>query len=371
MGRGLRDALGEIEDRRGRKGRQYPLRSVLGIAIAAMLAGANDLRAIYRRGRRLKPEALMQFDLANGRAPCHATCHHVFRSLDADALSRALGRFVTADAGPGHIVIDGKTLRGSRRLDARAIRVLAAFSTDLGAVVGDLVVEPGQNGITAALRLLQELPLAGAVITGDAIFTQREICRAIRDGDGHCLFVVKDNQPQLKAGIAEAFGDHSPLGPAPRGQWAAPDLRCAWTLEKAHGRIETRSIAVSAEVVAHPGWPGLAQVARLTRSRETHGKLGTETVYLITSLPAAEADPHRPLSLARAHWGIGNRLHHVRDVAMDEDRCRARSGARALAGWRNATLALIRRPGLPLREARENFREDRSNAIQVVTDRIL
>jgi hypothetical protein len=56
---------------------------------------------------------------------------------------------------------------------------------------------------------------------------------------------------------------------------------------------------------------------------------------------------------------------------MDEDRCRARSGARALACVRNATITLIRRLGLPIREARENFREDRSNAISVVTGRIL
>lgn len=221
MGRVLWDALGEIEDRRGRKGRQYPLRSVVGIAIAAMLAGANDLRAVFRWGRRLKPEALALFDITNGKAPCHATYHYVFQSLDGDALSRALGRFATADAEPGHIAIDGKTLCGSRRLDAKAIHVLSAFSSELGAVIGDLVVPPDQNEITTAMALLKAVPLDGAIITGDAIFTQREICRHIREGSGDYLFVVKDNQPQLKAGIAEAFGDRSPLGPAPRRQRAA------------------------------------------------------------------------------------------------------------------------------------------------------
>ena len=78
-------------------------------------------------------------------------------------------------------------------------------------MIGDLVVEPDKNEITAALVLLKELPLDGAIITGDAIFTQREICQHIRDRNGHYLFVVKDNQPSLKAGIARAFGDHSPL----------------------------------------------------------------------------------------------------------------------------------------------------------------
>jgi predicted transposase YbfD/YdcC len=100
-------------------------------------------------------------------------------------------------------------------------------------------------------------------------------------------------------------------------------------------------------------------------------KISAETVYLITSLPAAEADPSRLLALSRAHWGIENRLHYVRDVSMDEDRCRVRAGARALAGVRNAALALIRSLGQPVREARENFREDRAEAIHAVTGRIL
>jgi hypothetical protein len=211
MARTLWDALGEIEDSRGRKGRQYALRSVLAISIAAMLAGANDLIAIFRWGRRLKPEALALFGIETGKAPCHATYHYFFQSLDADALSWALGSFALDQGSAQHIAIDGKTLKGSRRLDGKAVHVLSAFATELGAVIGDLTVEPDQNEITAAMVLLKGLPLEGRIITGDAIFTQREICRHIRDRNGHYLFTVKDNQPALKAGIAEAFGDLSPL----------------------------------------------------------------------------------------------------------------------------------------------------------------
>ena len=69
----LWDRLGTIPDRRGRKGRQYGLAAVLTLALAAMLAGANDLRAIFRWGRRLPPEAL--FLLGLERAPCHAMYH--------------------------------------------------------------------------------------------------------------------------------------------------------------------------------------------------------------------------------------------------------------------------------------------------------
>jgi len=215
MSRTLWDALCGIEDRRGRKGRQYKLPSLLGIAIAAMLAGANDLIAIFRWGRRLKPEALRLFGIDDGVAPCHATFHYFFKSLDADALAAALGKFALGDDRARHIAIDGKTLKGSRRLDAKALHMLSAFATELGAVVGDLVVEPDQNEITAAMVLLKGLPLDGAIITGDAIFCQREICRHIRDANGHYLFVVKDNQPELKSDIAESFGDLSPLGTGP------------------------------------------------------------------------------------------------------------------------------------------------------------
>ena len=92
-----------------------------------MLAGANDLRAIYRWVRRLKPEALKLFDVSNGKAPCHATYHYFFPALDADALSRVLGSYAMAGAAPGHIAIDGKSLKGRRRIDDKAIHVLFAF----------------------------------------------------------------------------------------------------------------------------------------------------------------------------------------------------------------------------------------------------
>jgi hypothetical protein len=211
MVRTLWDAYGEVPDSRGAQGRQYPLQAALGMATGAVLAGANDLAAIYRWCRRLKPEALLLFGIDDGKAPCHSAWFYIFRSIDADALSRTLGRFALGAREPGHVAIDGKTLKGSRRTDNKPLHVLSAFAADLSLVIGDLAVAPDQNEITAAMALLKSLPLDGAIITGDAIFCQREICRHIRDADGHYLFVVKDNQPELKAAIAESFGDHSPL----------------------------------------------------------------------------------------------------------------------------------------------------------------
>ena len=147
--------------------------------------------------------------------------------------------------------------------------MVSAFATGLSAVVGDHVVGPDQNESTAALALLKELPFEGAIITGDAILCQREICRTIADGNGDYLFVVKDNQPELKTDLAESIGDLSPLCDMPCHAAAAavpPDLGLARTIEKRHGRIETSQIAVSAEVVLHLHRPGAFQVAHRARA---------------------------------------------------------------------------------------------------------
>ena len=120
---------------------------------------------------------------------------------------------------PGHveprgspdIAINGKRLRGSATAQAPGLHLLAALSQAVGGVVGQLRVEPGSNEITAALALLKTLPLAGSIVTGDAIFTQKETCRVIVDGGGSYVFTVKENQPTLRADIALAFGDASPL----------------------------------------------------------------------------------------------------------------------------------------------------------------
>ena len=148
-------------------------------------------------------------------------------------------------------------------------------------------------------------------------------------------------------------------------------MKTAETVEKEHGRLEIRKIAVSAEVVPHLEWPAASQVARIERTREIDGKISKETAYIVTSLTAAEASPERLLELTRTHWAIENRLHYVRDVSFNEDRCRVRSGARALAAIRNLVLHLIRSAGMPVPEARENFREDRNQVIALVTGRIL
>ena len=160
----------------------------------------------------------------------------------------------------------------------------------------------------------------------------------------------------------------------PSGVWSPPpDLACAQTVGKEHGRIETRTLQATSSLAAYlcPDWPGLAQVCRITRRRMIRGRESIETVYAITSLTAAQADAAQLLALARSHWGIENRLHYVRDVTCREDQCRTRTRAapQVLAALRNTVLTLIRRSGRKPVEGFEHFAEHRQNALDTVTGR--
>jgi predicted transposase YbfD/YdcC len=100
-------------------------------------------------------------------------------------------------------------------------------------------------------------------------------------------------------------------------------------------------------VLGYTDWPHLAQVCRLDRIVTRKDKTSRELAYAVTSLPAARATPQELLALWRGHWGIENRVHWVRDVTFDEDRCQVRSGAapQVLAACRNLVIGLLRVAG--------------------------
>lgn len=155
-----------------------PLPAALCIAVAAMLAGRTSLSAIRRWASRLRPEALREMGIWRGRAPSQGAWHYILRDLSIRDLESALGAWVGAarlDGQPLHVASDGKTARGSAGGESPPLHVLAAYCEPLRGVLGQWRVEPGENEIVTALRMLRELPLAGLIVTGDAIFAQREI----------------------------------------------------------------------------------------------------------------------------------------------------------------------------------------------------
>ena len=117
------------------------------------------------------------------------------------------------------MAIDGKASRGSGTADAPAVHLLAALDQQTGCVLAQARVPAETNEHKAALALLKAMVLQGRVITGDAAFCQRDLCRQVVDDGGHYLIKVDENQPTLLADIATAFGPaFSPLRPAEGGR---------------------------------------------------------------------------------------------------------------------------------------------------------
>lgn len=112
-----------------------------------------------------------------------------------------------------------------------------------------------------------------------------------------------------------------------------------------HGdRHELRELTLSTDLNEWADWPYLGQVGRLTYSCRRKGKFSRETSYIVTSLSPEQATPAQLLHLVRGHWGIENRLHWVRDVTFDEDRCqvRTRSAPQVMAALRNVVIGILR-----------------------------
>jgi predicted transposase YbfD/YdcC len=190
--------------------------------------------------------------------------------------------------------------------------------------------------LDVAPALLGGLPLRRRLITGDALYCQRALCRRIVRGGGAYFLAVKGNQPELHADVRLLF------------EWPAPGERFAEAVEhRQHGdRREVRRLRASAALAGYTDWPGARQVCRVERVVERGGAVRREVAYAVTSL-GPRVGPGALLRIWRGHWAIENRLHYVRDVTLGEDACRVRSGAapQVLAALRNATIGLLRRSG--------------------------
>ena len=119
--------------------------------------------------------------------------------------------------------------------------------------------------------------------------------------------------------------------------------RVARSLDKAHGRLEKRTLRTTTVLTLAQKWKGMKQGLEITRERTIKGVTTVEVVYGITSLSEQEADATRLLELTRGHWGIENGLHYVRDVTMGEDASRVRSGnaPQVMAAMRNLVIFVV------------------------------
>jgi predicted transposase YbfD/YdcC len=338
----LSAAFARVPDPRARRGRRYPLPFLLTCLVAGLLAGCDSTHAIGQWCG--EHRALLQrlFPAQRHWTPTGSLYRRFLPRLAVETLEWALAGWVRAtrpadDTEPA--ALDGKTVRGARTADQPAPHLLAVATHRTQETLVQVRVADKTNEIPVAQALLPLLPLAGRVLTADALHVQVAFVTGVVAQGGDVVLTVKANQPTLQADLAVLFAD-------PR----AICLQAA-TLDRGRGRVERRVLRVSSELApylaAHSRWPHVAQVGQLTRTVTTRAGTSVEVVYLLTTLSPVRACPHCLLRLVRHHWHIENGVHYVRDVTFGEDRSRLRTGhaPQLMAALRNLALTLIHRTG--------------------------
>ena len=291
---------------------------------------------------------LKQFvELKNG-IPSHDTIGRVFGLLEPEAFEKGFVNWVQSIAGlklDDHIAIDGKTLRHSydRYHEKAALHLVSAWAKGSGLVLGQTAVDSKSNEITAIPKLLEMLAVEGCLISIDAMGCQTEIAQQIIDQKADYLLAVKGNQKYLAQDLQEIF-DLEFSQPRP---FVDIEHDFAQTIQKSHGRIETRQCWTISEpdfihyIRNYQAWPALQTIVLVRAKRQTQAGLSIEDRYYISSLPVS-AKPI--LDATRSHWGIENSLHWVLDVVFREDDARMRQGhmAHNFALVRHIALNLLR-----------------------------
>lgn len=351
----LHSRLEQLTDRRKARGKRYALPMLLLLVILAKLAGEDQPAGIADWVANRGAELRAALGLSWKRMPHESTLRRLFEwVVSPEELDQEFGQYLRSQPGVGRSVlisIDGKTVRGTIRWgETRGEHLLAAYLPEEGVVLMQVAAGDKDNEINAAPLLLRSIDLSGKVVMGDAIHTQRALSVQILAAKAEYLWYVKENQPTLREDIVTLFeADRQTV----LGGVVESDFKTFRTVEKSHGRIESREITVSSELKGYSDWPGLEQVFRLERRRVDYrdgkrvGKQETEVVYGLTSLSRKEASPERLLSLTRSYWGIESGLHGRRDVTFREDRTRLTRGkaGRVMASINNLLISLLRLSG--------------------------
>ena len=341
---GFLQAFEGLEDPRSRVC-AYPLDELLLVALCAITSGAESWVTVVEWGC-MKLDWLRRWlPFANGIAS-HDTFGRVFSLLDAKGFEACFIGWMQqlCPALHGQLVsIDGKSVRGSHDAGLGRVHLVSAWHHGAGLVLGQVRTAAKSNEITAIPELLDALDLRGTTVTIDAVGCQRAIAGKIVEKKADYLLAIKSNQPTLAQAVESLFADVE--GGVRDGR-----LQQHTTVDKGHGRIETRQCVVAHDVsaLAEAGlhWPGLRSAVMIESTREAFGgrnkgERSTEWRYYVSSLQADAAEFNAKV---RAHWGIENSCHWVLDVTFNEDDCRIRrgDGAQNFAILRRIALNLIK-----------------------------
>ena len=338
-----------LSDPRVNRTKKHKLLDIIIIAICAVICGADGWVAVEAFGH-AKHDWLATFLQLPYGIPSHDTFGRVFGVLDSKQFERCFFNWISAisELTEGEIVpIDGKQLRRSHdREDGKAaIHLVSAWSSVNGLALGQVEVADKSNEITAFPKLLEVLDISGCIVTIDAMGCQTEVAEKIVQEGGDYVLALKKNQGHLYEDVKLLFDDLqiNPIADA----YTDCDIDSVQTVEKDHGRIETRQALTlsGADYIASlrnaKDFANLKTVVKVTAERDINDVVSVESRYYISSL---DADASKLLDATRTHWGIENSVHWVLDIAFREDECRIRkaNGAHNFAILRRIALNLLK-----------------------------
>lgn len=356
------ERLQGLTDLRKARGRRYSLVTILMIVLIAKLSGANSPTEIAEWGMHHQHEVETLLKIKLKRMPERSTYRRALAyKVYETEVERLVGEYNQAGESGSVYALDGKALLGMlKREDGTPEYALSVYDVEMGKTVSQVEVGSKENEITRAPQAIRMAKIAGKVVTGDALHTQRRLAQTILDEQGDYVFPVKENQPQLYKNIQALF---APEYPKPGFGKIPTDFLHAQKVNKGHGRIEKRTLTTSEMLNSYAAWPGLAQVYRLEREfqwwrRGRCYKTSCEVEFGIASLSRQKVNPLQLLNIRRTHWGIETGSHYRRDVTLREDATRFTigNGSRVMANMNNLVLSLIRQAGfLNAAQARRFF----------------
>jgi predicted transposase YbfD/YdcC len=350
----LLEHFSDVEDPRDVRRILHPLPEILFLVVCGTIADCDDYEDISAWGAAHLDFLRRYLPYAEG-VPGERWLTILMNRINPALFSAAFSAWVReswpserrgrADAGADLVAIDGKTSRRShdRSAGVGPMHLVSAFATTRRLVLGQEAVPDKQSELAAIPVLLERLGaedgLRGALVSIDAVATNAAIAEAIAAQGADWLLAVKANQPTLRAEVEAAFAEAAPHA-----------LETCADLDKGHGRIEARRVAVLREVDwlttdrRFPGelrLPGVACVLRVETEARLADRTRSDTRYFISSAPLSA---RQAADAVRGHWAIENRLHWVLDVTFGDDQSRLRKGhgARNMATVRHFALNLVR-----------------------------
>jgi predicted transposase YbfD/YdcC len=333
----------ELEDPRSTINQRHPFVSVVVIALMAVLAGASGPTTIAQWAKHKEAFLLRVLDLPNGvprkdvfRRVLSLLNPAAFQTCFAAWLKRLRDQAATATEIDQPIyAVDGKTNRRShdRKKGLSALHSVSVWASEFGLSLGQVACADKSNEITAIPELLKLVDIRGAIITIDAMGTQKAIAAQIIEQKADYVLALKSNHETLHEAVIEYIDQRL------ENDFAGLDVRQHTTTETAHGRDETRCythLPVPSDLPNKEQWKGLKSLGVAITACVRDGKETIEKRYYLSSLPVGVK---RFARAVRGHWGIENSCHWSLDMTFREDESRIRDrNLRENFAWLNRFL---------------------------------